>query len=374
MGPALAAAAASIERQQRLPEPVQEQLHRSRLLRMLLPRSVGGDQIEPVAYCRAVAEIARHDASVAWIVFVANSAALIAAFLDEEVARTIFADPRTLVAWGPPNATRALAVDGGYRLSGTWDFASGCRHANWMGAHCHVSEADGSLRLNRHGRPTIRTLLFPAEQATLIDTWNVIGLRGTGSDSYRVEDLFVPEAFTTTREDPTLRRERGPLYAFTMQGLYAVGVAASRSASRGRCSTRSSSLACSKIPARRWQRLADSAVVQGGCGAAEAKLGAARAYLLETLSSIYCRRPTIRTDRRCPTVHGFGSPAPTPFTPPSRSPTSPTRPPASMRFSGQPLRAPLPRHPHPVTADPIARRAFRGRWPNPARQPPEVFF
>ena len=95
-----------------------------------------------------------------------------------------------------------------------------------MGAHCHVLEADGTLRLNRFGRPTVRTLLFPASEATLLDTWRTIGLRGTASDSYSVNELFVSEAFSTTREDPTLRRERGPLYAFTMQGLYAAGVAA----------------------------------------------------------------------------------------------------------------------------------------------------
>ena len=101
----------------------------------------------------AIEEIARHDASVAWNVFVANSSSLIAPFFDPAVARTIFADPTTIVAWGPPNATRASAVAGGYRVSGTWDFASGCRNANWMGAHCHVVEADGSLRLNRRGPP-----------------------------------------------------------------------------------------------------------------------------------------------------------------------------------------------------------------------------
>jgi indole-3-acetate monooxygenase len=292
LGPALAAAAASIEREQRLPAPVQEELHRSRLLRMLLPRSVGGDQIAPAAYCCAVEEIARHDASVGWLVFVANSATLIAAFLAEDSARAIFADPRTIVAWGPPNATRTLAVEGGYRLSGTWDFASGCRHANWMGAHCHVSEADGSLRLNRHGQPTIRTLLFPASQATLVDTWNVIGLRGTGSDSYRVADLFVPEAFTTTREDPTLRRERGPLYAFTMQALYATGVAAVALGTAQAMFDAFVDLAARKSP-RGLQRLADNAVVQGDVGRAQAKLEAARAYLLETLGSIYARADEI---------------------------------------------------------------------------------
>jgi alkylation response protein AidB-like acyl-CoA dehydrogenase len=292
LGPKLAAAAAVIEEARRLPEALQTELHSSRLLRMLLPRSAGGDQIEPTAYVMAVEEIARHDASVAWMVFVANSAALIAAFLDREVARTIFADPRSIIAWGPPNASRAVAVAGGYRVSGTWDFASGCRHANWMGAHCHVSEADGSLRRNRQGRPTIRTLLFPADQATLIDTWNVIGLRGTGSDSYQVTDLFVPEAFSTTREDPSLRRERGPLYAFTMQGLYATGVAAVALGTARAMLEAFMALAARKSP-RGLERLADSAVVQAEVARAEAKLGAGRAYLIDTLATIYARADAI---------------------------------------------------------------------------------
>src|SRR5205085_1541967 len=75
------------------------------------------------------------------------------------------------------------------------------------------------------GQPVIRSLLFPAREATLLDTWNTIGLRGTASDSYRLDDVFVAERFSGTRLEPALRRERGPLYAFTMQGLYAVGVA-----------------------------------------------------------------------------------------------------------------------------------------------------
>ncbi len=288
LGAEIAAAADAIEATRRIPEPLLARLHASRLLRMLLPRSVGGDQTDPGTYVLAIEEIARHDASLAWNVFVANSSALIAAFLDLPVARTIFADPRTVVAWGPPNATRASAVAEGYRVSGTWDFASGCRNANWMGAHCHVVETDGSLRLNHLGRPAIRTLLFPAAQATLIDTWNTIGLRGTASDSYSVADLFVPEANSTTREDPALRREPGPLYAFTMQGLYAVGVASVALGVARAMLDEFIGLALRKTP-RALGRLADNAVVQADVARAEARLGAARAYLLDTLASIYAR-------------------------------------------------------------------------------------
>ena len=288
LGPAIVAAADAIETTRRIPPALLASLHKSRLLRMLLPHSVGGDQLAPGTYVRAIEEIARHDASVAWNVFVANSAALIAAFLEPPVARTIFADPTTIVAWGPPNASRATAVAGGYRVTGRWDFASGCRNANWMGAHCQVVEAGGALHLNRFGRPAIRSLLFPAEQATLIDNWHPIGLRGTASDGYSVTDLFVPEAFSTTREEPELRRERGPLYAFPMQGLYAVGVAGvALGIARAMLET-FIDLARRKTP-RGLERLADSAAVQGEVARAEAKLAAARAYLIDTLGTIYAQ-------------------------------------------------------------------------------------
>ena len=282
----IAAAADEIERTRRIPEALLGRLHASRLFRMLLPRSAGGDETEPALYVAAVEELARHDASVAWNVFVANSSALIAAFLEPAANHAVFADPRSIVAWGPPNASRARAVEGGYRVTGKWDFASGCRQARWMGAHCHVQEADGTLRLNRFGRPAVRTLLFPASEATLLDTWQTIGLRGTASDSYSVDDLFVPEAFSSTREDPALRQQRGPLYAFTMQGLYAAGVAAVGLGVARAMLSEFIALASRKVP-RNLARLADNAVVQADVARAEARLGSARAYLIETLTAIY---------------------------------------------------------------------------------------
>ncbi|HLZ05276.1 MAG TPA: acyl-CoA dehydrogenase family protein [Bradyrhizobium sp.] len=288
LGTEIAASADEIERTRRIPVALLGRLHDSRLFRMLLPRSVGGDETEPAIYVAALEELARYDASIGWNTFVANSSALIAAFLEPGANHAIFADPRSLVAWGPPNASRASAVEGGYRVTGKWDFASGCRQASWMGAHCHVLEADGSLRLNRLGKPTVRTLLFPVSEATLIDTWRTIGLRGTASDSYSVNDLFVSEAFSTTREDPTLRRERGLLYAFTMAGLYAAGVAGVAFGIARAMLSEFIVLASRKAP-RGLARLADNAVVQADVARAEARLGSARAYLIETLDTIYAR-------------------------------------------------------------------------------------
>jgi alkylation response protein AidB-like acyl-CoA dehydrogenase len=286
LGPAIGAAADEIERSQFIPEPLLTQIHEARLARILLPRSVGGDQLEPWTYLHAIEEISRHDGSVGWNLFVANSAALIAPFIPLQTAREIFTDPRAWVSWGPPNQHKAQAVAGGYRVSGEWHFASGCRQASWMGAHCAVTEPDGSARLNRFGRPTIRTLLFRKQHTEPIHDWNPIGMRGTASEGYRVTDLFVPEAYSGTREDPGLRRDSGPLYAFTMQGLYAVGVAGVAFGIARAMLDAFIALAAEKAP-RGLQRLADSPVVQADVARQEARLGGARAWLVEILKDVW---------------------------------------------------------------------------------------
>ena len=284
----IAAAADETERLRRLPKALVDRLHETRLFRMLYPRSVGGDEIEPGLYVLAVEELARADGSVGWCVSIANSIGLFAPYLGLDAARRVFGEPRATCAWGPPNECQGIAVPGGYRITGRWDFASGCRHATWMGAHGTVVEPDGSLRLNRLGRPTIRTWLFPAERATLLDNWNPIGLRGTASESYSVKDLFVPEELTGTREDPTLRREPGKLYAFPQQTLYSVGIASvALGVARGMLDA-FIELAQKKTP-RGAGRLADNAVIQAEIARSEAKLGAARAYLVDTVRDIYDR-------------------------------------------------------------------------------------
>ncbi len=283
---AITEAADAIERTRRFPPALLDRLHAARAFRMLLPRSVGGDEVPPWVYAAAVAEYAQADASVGWNIFVGNSAALIAPFISAEAAQAIFADPRAVISWGPPNASQARAVPGGYRVSGRWAFSSGCRQATWMGAHCQVVEPDGTLRLNQLGRPALRTLLFPADQAMLHDTWNTIGLRGTASDSYSVADVFVPEAYSGTREDPSLRRDPGRLYAFPMQGLYAVGVASVALGTARAMLAAFVALAAGKTP-RGLARLADSPTVQAELARNEARLGAAEAYLATTLRAIW---------------------------------------------------------------------------------------
>ena len=149
-----------------------------------------------------------------------------------------------------------------------------------------VVEPDGSLRLNAAGRPTMRTLLFPAEHATHVTNWNTIGMRGTASEGYTLDNLFVPEAFSATREDPTLRRLPGRLYAFPQQGLYPVGVAGVACGIARAMLDAFIDLATRKTP-RGLGRLADNAVVQSNVARMQARLDAGRAYAVETLADIW---------------------------------------------------------------------------------------
>ncbi len=286
LGRMIAESADIIERDQHIPPSLLAHIIDARLPRMLLPKSAGGDEVQPWIYLHVIEEISRHDASVGWNLFVANSAALIAPFIPLSAARAIYDDPRGWIAWGPPNQHTCTAVPGGYRVTGEWHFASGCRQATWMGAHVNVIEPDGTRRLNRFGKPTVKTLLYPKHNMTPIRNWDTLGMRGTASEGYRLDDLFVPEEFTGTREDPSLRRDPGPLYAFTMQGLYSVGVAGVALGVARAMLDDFIALAKEKTP-RGLIRMADSAVVQSDVAHREAAIGAGRAYLTEILRDVW---------------------------------------------------------------------------------------
>jgi alkylation response protein AidB-like acyl-CoA dehydrogenase len=210
---------------------------------------------------------------------------MVSAYLAADVARTIFADGGVL-AWGPPATSRAVAVPGGYRLSGRFNFASGSRHATWLGGQAPIVEPDGTPR-RRDGVAERRTLLFPAASATLEDVWHVIGLRGTGSDSFTVDDVFVPHEHTVARDDPAERRLQAPLYCFPQGSLYASGFAGVALGIARTLLDDFLSLARAKTPRGYIRALRESAVTQSRVAQAEAQLGAARVYLLSTLEEVW---------------------------------------------------------------------------------------
>lgn len=287
LSPGIAAAAERIERDRRIPEPLLGEMIDAGLFRLLLPRSVGGAEAHPLIFMRVVEAIAGVDASAAWNIGQNAVCAMVAAYLSPEAARHIFGGGRTILAWGPagPDA-RAVAADGGYRVTGNWSFASGGRHATWLGGYCPIHEADGTPRRSPNGAVVRRVMLFPAEAAAISDVWHVIGLRGTASDSFAVEDLLVPHAHTVVRDDLSENREPGWLYRFTTMNLFSCGFASIALGVARSMLDALVRLAAEKTPRGMSNPLRESAAIQSEVGQVEAGLRSARTYLMQSMSEI----------------------------------------------------------------------------------------
>jgi alkylation response protein AidB-like acyl-CoA dehydrogenase len=287
LAPLIADSLDEIERGRRLPPPLVAALHEAGMFRLLLPRGLGGVELDPPTFVRVTESLARVDASTAWVVCQTCGCSMVAAYLPPAVAREIFGgEPGGVLAWGPPTTSRAVAVDGGYRFSGTFNFASGGRHATWLGGQAPIEEADGTPR-RRHGVGERRTLLVPASSVTMHDVWHVLGLRGTGSDSFTVDDVFVPHEHTVARDDPAERRYQAPLYCFPQGSLYASGFAGVAMGIARSLLDDLLALARDKTPRGHSRTLRENPVTQAQVAQAEARLGAARAYLHTALEAIW---------------------------------------------------------------------------------------
>ncbi len=263
-------------------------LHEARLFRMLLPRSCDGFELEPATYLQVIEEIAKADASTGWCVVQGSGCSMTAAYMAPNVARDVFGAPNAALAWGPTDGKpRAVVVDGGYRVSGTWSFASGLGHATWVGGHCVIVEPDGSLRMADDGKPLDRTMVMPKTSVTVSDVWHVMGLKGTGSNTFTANDVFVPEAYTLTRESDQDRRESGPLYRFSTFQLYGVGFAGIALGIARRMLDDFKDLAAGKKAYRQSKVLRENAVIQSQVAIAEAKLRSSRALMLQTLRELW---------------------------------------------------------------------------------------
>ncbi|MGE0253314.1 MAG: acyl-CoA dehydrogenase family protein [Alphaproteobacteria bacterium] len=279
--PAIVAAAPRIDAARELPADLLAALHAAGLFRLLLPRSLGGSELHPVALFEVMEAVAAADASVAWCLAQASGCSMAAAYLAPDAARRVFGGSGAVLAWGPGHG-EAVPVDGGYRVTGVWNFASGGRHATWFGGRCRVAGTDRE-----------RTVLFPRAGVTLTDVWDVIGLRGTGSDRYAVTDLFVPDEhgfgpdYTLVPEHDTPRYADGTLYRLPAQSVYGCGFAGiALGIARGAMDA-FAALAREKSPRGGAPTLREDGVAQFDYGRAAARVAAARAFVLEAANRLW---------------------------------------------------------------------------------------
>ena len=299
LAPLIAREADEIERTRRLTAPVVSGLIENGLYRALLPQSLGGAEAPLDVFMQMQEEVAKADASTAWCLGQCSVCAMTAAYLDADIAGEIFNTPPGILAWGAI-AHEVKVVPGGYQANARWDFASGSRQASWLGAHVRVVEADGTPRKKADGSPEIRTILFPVASATMYDVWDVIGLKGTGTDSYSVENLFIPERYAALRDDPAALRETGPLYKLTTNMVFSMGFAATSLGVARATLDAAIELSRGKRPQGQ-AAMRENNAVQGQIGRIEGNLRAAHAYLYATAAEVWhdlTRTGTLRDDHR----------------------------------------------------------------------------
>jgi alkylation response protein AidB-like acyl-CoA dehydrogenase len=176
------------EQQRHLSTPVADAMRDAGLYGMLVSKAFGGSQASLESAVRVVEELSRQDGATGWNATIGIGGALMADYLPEEHARTVFGDGPAAGSFG--GTGKAVPVEGGYRVSGRWGFASGCHNAPWFAAGCPIFD-DGTMRTLPSGAPDIQIMFMPASECRIIDTWTSVGLRGTGSHDIEAADVFV---------------------------------------------------------------------------------------------------------------------------------------------------------------------------------------
>ena len=276
----------------RLPEASLVAMRKAGLFGMWVPRALGGLELDPVGTFRVIEEVARIDAAAGWNLQLSVGFSPFGAWLPDEGAKEIFG-PDVVVAGTLFPPAQAVSVSGGYRLTGRAPFVSGCHGADWFLAPAAVE-----------GDPTPIVAFFPASDAEIVEHWDTLGMRGTGSHDVAVTDRFVPARrtgpFVPFADRPPGGVYQGPLYRLVFWHSVAALAAPALGIARAAIDDLVS-LAGAKTPAYASTPLRDRVTAQSQVAQARAELDAARAYLHGALAEAWqtCRTGALlSTDQR----------------------------------------------------------------------------
>jgi alkylation response protein AidB-like acyl-CoA dehydrogenase len=286
LAPHIRAVREELETTRRVPRSLVQAINDAGLFRPYLPHALGGLELPPLTVFRVIEEISKVDGSVGWCTMIASSVSLLSGWLPTDIGRALFGNPPDVrIAGSLRPEGQAYPVNGGYRIRGRWDFASGIHHANWLLCTCTIMDGDAP-RQTPAGVPETRSMLIPADAATVVDTWSVVGMCGTGSQDFIVDEVFAPAAHSFSLADPP--QAPGPLYhprlLFVVLWTGTVGNALGMA--RGAMDafiTLASQAHSTSAPTL----LRDRALVQTQVAEAEAILGAARAYVVTSVEAAW---------------------------------------------------------------------------------------
>ncbi|WP_156687358.1 acyl-CoA dehydrogenase family protein [Mycobacterium sp. Marseille-P9652] len=273
-----------------LPVDLVGRLRAAGIFRALQPRTLGGCEVAPVEFIETIEELARADGSTGWIAAIGAGGPAFTAWLDPAVAAELFGPNADFLAATVFAPTGRAVPDGAGRftLDGRWPFASGCRHAEWMLAGAMVFDAPDAAapRMIPERGPDWRVAFFPRAEAEIVDNWDVLGLRATGSNDVVGRGLRVAEEHTISPFFEPARQD-GPLWRlpfFTLVGVALVGVPLGIAR---RALDEYTALAATKARAGTFATLAEDPAAQVEFASAEAGLRSARAFVVDRAGALW---------------------------------------------------------------------------------------
>ncbi|WP_164156484.1 acyl-CoA dehydrogenase family protein, partial [Sandarakinorhabdus rubra] len=283
----VAARAADTERARRLPADLAAELAAAGCFRLLVPKALGGAEVDVATMFTTLEALGRADAATAWCVMIGGTTALLSAWLPDAHAREIWADPNVITGGVFAPMGKAVVDGDDYRVSGRWAWASGSANCAWLLGGAVILD-DGELRRLPSGAPDHRMMVMRRAEVDLIDTWDALGLRGTGSGDMAATDVRVPQGRSVSFFTDTPRHE-GPLYRFAPFGLLALGIAAVASGNALGAADDLKALATAKKGQGSSRTLAERGVVQADYAAAHADLEGARALVMAEIAAAWDR-------------------------------------------------------------------------------------
>ena len=282
-----------IEREQRLPKALVQELHAAGFYKLIMPRTLGGLQADPLTYVRVVELLAEAAGSVGWNVANNSIGQLVTLGLTDEGVQEVYAHGADTVIAGTAvmGGGKAVPVDGGYRVTGRWPFGTGCQESSWMLGSFQILDGDQPRR-SPDGNSVHWRGIFARSEAQIVEgSWDVSGMRATGSFDWTVEDVFLPERRTMVHAgiplDNQWKRWPGISYAIPAQAWVGPHHSAVITGIARAGINALIELAAEKTPRGRTARLCDNPQVQEAVGRADTILNAGRAYRSAVITEIW---------------------------------------------------------------------------------------
>lgn len=284
--PQIKARREEIEEARRMPKDLVADMAATGMWKMGFPAELGGDGASIPDYMRVIEKVAAVDGSAGWITMICTGGVDTVSKMTEEGIKEVFADPSQPTSSAIPPKGVAVPVDGGFKFSGTWPFASGITHVDWVAAGC-VILYDGQPRMTPMGFPEMVWGYLPVTEIEIHDTWYVNGLRGTGSNDFSGKDVFVPAHRTFHMFDPTnWSRPNDPASNTDVAGFASMVASVGLGIARGAIDELIE-MAGGKMPTMSMTSLANKPSTQIEVAQLEAKLSGARAFLYDSMEDLW---------------------------------------------------------------------------------------